>query len=193
MKLILASTSPRRFEVLSRAGFKFEVIPSDFEEKILPGVKPTDLVKTLAAGKVMAVAKKHPRSIIVGADTMVLFKNKLCGKPKDKSEARRMLKDFSGQKIKVLSGLAVACLEKSQKIFTDVDVAWVVFKKLSAREIESYIDSGETMDKAGAFGVQGSGLLVLQKIIGNYSTVMGLPLIPMVNIFEKLKLNPKKI
>jgi len=189
MKIILASTSPRRQEVLKSSGLKFKVVPSDFEEKIVKGVSVENLVKQLARGKVESVARRYPRAIVVGADTMVVYKHRVYGKPKNKADAFKILKRFSGKRVKVISGVAVAYLQKSKKIYTDVDVAFVQFKKLSVAEIIGYVKSSQPMDKSGAFGIQGWGLFLIAKLDGNYSTIMGLPLLKMTKILQKFGIN----
>jgi len=182
-EIILASTSPRRQEVLRSAGVKFKVVPSDYEEKMIAGLTVVQLVQELARGKVAAMAKKYPSKIIIGADTLVTYKNKIYGKPKNIAEAKKMLRMISGRRIKVYSGVAVAC---SQKLFTDIDTTYVNFKKFSTTEIDGYIRSNQPMDKAGAFGVQGLGLFLIDKLDGNYSTVMGLPMLKVAKLLNKL-------
>ncbi|MFA7654062.1 MAG: Maf family protein [Candidatus Magasanikbacteria bacterium] len=186
--IILASTSPRRKEVLRSSGIKFKTVPSDFEEKITPGMSVEKLVQNLAYGKVAVVAKKYPRHIVVGADTVVVFKDKIYGKPINKADALRTLKKFSGKRVKVVSGIALYFWQRNKRIFTDVDISFVHFKKLSDSDIKGYIKSGQPMDKAGSFGIQGLGLFLVDKLEGNYSAIMGLPLLKVAGILKKFNI-----
>lgn len=187
-KIILASTSPRRKELLRQIGLDFDVVPSEFEEDMTLKLSNTELAKTLALGKARGVAKKFKKGIIIGADTFVVYNGKIIGKPRDKNDARKMLRSLSGKTMKIYSGLAVidACTKKEM---LDCEAALVKMSKLSDREIDDYIKTGEPLDKAGAFAVQGIGDVFIEKISGCYSSVIGLPLRSLYKNLKKIGIN----
>ncbi|NPA41554.1 MAG: septum formation protein Maf [Aquificae bacterium] len=169
--LILASGSPRRREILSMLGFSFEVIPADIEEDVFGD--PITTARTLAKRKALRVWQRHKGSLVVGADTLVFLGSSIIGKPNSEEEAFKTLRLLSGRWHKVVT--AVAVVSKGIRI-TVHDIARVKFKELSDREIEEYISTGEPMDKAGAYGVQGYGSTIVERIEGNFYTVMGFPI-----------------
>lgn len=173
MNLILASASPRRKELLSLITKDFIIIPATGEEHINSELPPAERVKALAAQKASEVAEKHPDSIVIGADTMVFLGDIALGKPKDVSDAKRMLSLLSGKTHTVITAVAVA----KNGIVSDTfaDSTQVEFHPLSEYEIDAYIKSGEPMDKAGAYGIQEKGALLVKGIKGDYYNVMGLP------------------
>ena len=171
-KIILASGSPRRKEILSNAGIPFEVCVSEAEE-CASGKTPEELVKENALRKAKAVSEKCPGCIVLGADTVVVFESSILGKPKDRSEARRMLRSLSGRTHRVLTGVA---LTDGSKTVTDVEVTEVHFRELSEEMIEGYLATGECDDKAGSYGIQGRGGVFVEGITGDYFNVVGLPL-----------------
>lgn len=181
MEIILASQSPRRKEIMEGAGFSVRIIPSDVEETVDKSLSPGELVKSLAGQKARAVAAAYPDRIVLGADTMVVEGGELLGKPKDEADARDMLRRLSGRCHEVYTGF---CLIKSGKAVSDYDCTKVFFKELSDAEIEAYIRSGEPMDKAGAYGIQGLGMRFIPRIEGDFYNVMGLPV---VKVAEALK------
>lgn len=183
-KIILASTSPRRKELLRQIGLAVTVMPSDFEEDMSLNLSDAELAKTLALGKAKSVAKRLKKGVVIGSDTFIVFKKERIGKPKDKNDARKILKTLSGKTMKIYSGLAVIDLEK-KKEFTDCEITELKLKKLSKKEIENYIKTGEPLDKAGAFAIQGRGAVFIQKINGCYSNVIGLPLYKLYLILQK--------
>lgn len=187
-KIILASTSPRRKELLRQIGLDFDVVPSDFEEDMSLKLSDAELAKTLALGKARGVAKKFKKGVIIGADTFVAYDGKRIGKPKDKNDARKMLRLLSGKTMKIYSGLAVIDAG-SKKELLDCEVALVKMSKLSNREIDDYIKTGEPLDKAGAFAVQGIGDVFIEKISGCYSSVIGLPLRSLYKNLKKFGIN----
>ncbi|MEK7130463.1 MAG: Maf family protein, partial [Patescibacteria group bacterium] len=187
-KIILASTSPRRKELLRQIGLDFEVVPSDFEEDMSQKLSNKDLVMTLALGKAKAVADKFKKGIVIGADTFVVYGGKRIGKPKDKNDARKMLRLLSGKTMKIYSGLAVIDVQNKKELL-DCEVALVKMSKLSNKEIDDYIKTGEPLDKAGAFAVQGIGDVFIEKISGCYSSVVGLPLRSLYKNLKKLGIN----
>lgn len=187
-KIILASTSPRRKELLRQIGLDFDVVPSDFEEDMSLKLSNKDLAKTLALGKARAAAKKFKKGIVIGADTFVVYDGKRIGKPKDKNDARKMLRTLSGKIMKIYSGLAVIDAH-TKKEMLDCEVALVRMSKLSNREIDDYIKTGEPLDKAGAFAIQGIGDVFIEKISRCYSSVIGLPLRSLYKSLRKLGIN----
>lgn len=179
MKLILASGSPRRRELLSELGYSFDVCPADFDESTVDLSTPEDGVQALAAGKAHASLEALKKSgadvsgtVFLGSDTVVVHGGAVLGKPADKEDAKRMLKMLSGDVHKVCTGTAFVTENGTG---TDVSVTEVYFYDLSDEEIDRYIASGEPMDKAGAYGIQGLGRTLVRKIDGDYFTVVGLP------------------
>ncbi|MFA5184674.1 MAG: Maf family protein [Patescibacteria group bacterium] len=187
-KIILASTSPRRKELFGRLRIPFTIEASDYEEDMTLKMPPTKLVKTLSRGKAMAVAKKHKSGIVIGADTFVVFGDHLLGKPKDEAEARKMLERLSGQRVDILTGLTIIDIARRKKK-SITDITKVFIKKLSKREINNYIASGEPLDKAGAFAIQGLGAVIIKKVEGDFMGAMGLPLFALARELEKLGVN----
>lgn len=183
LKFILASASERRKELLSRIVKDFEVRVSDFdEESVHVNEDIEEYVKILSEGKAKSVALKYSSdSIIIGADTIVVIDNKVLGKPKDKNDAFRMLKSLSNNVHRVYSGVTVinnsTKVIKSECLYTEV-----YFSELSDEEIWKYIDTGECLDKAGAYGIQGFGGVFVKSINGCYYNVVGLPL----NLLNKM-------
>jgi len=184
-QIILASISPRRRELMKLLKIKFKAVDPEFDEKIDPKLSHTDLVKFLALGKADAAAKKYPGAVIIAADTMVSFKGKVIGKPKNAKDAFKMLKAFSGKPHLVHSGVAVLDA-KSKKLIIGHDTTKVYFKKLSHQDINKHIASGQAMDKAGGYGPLGSGLNLIRKIEGDGTTQFGLPLMFVSNALMEL-------
>ena len=174
MKIILASQSPRRKELLERMGIKdFETISPNVDESAFHGLPPEELVRRLSAEKAAAVAGKVGEdAIVIAADTVVALEGAVLGKPADELEAFKMLSALSGVRHQVYTGVTVCRGGEKQ---TAHEVTDVTFRELSEREIEDYISTGEPMDKAGAYGIQGYGALLIQGISGDYYNVMGLP------------------
>ena len=170
--LYLASQSPRRTELLTQVGIDHTVVSSSYEEPNEGYDSPIEMVKAQALGKARCAVGIPEGGIVLGADTIVVLDNQVLGKPHDESEARHMLERLSGQVHSVITG--VALLIKGQEIVFYNETK-VYFKKLSPFEIESYIASGEPMDKAGAYGIQGKGALWVENIEGSYTNVVGLP------------------
>ena len=188
VKLILASASPRRIELLKILGCKFQVIPSKIEEKINPRLSPIQNIKRLSYFKALDVAEKISDGIVIAADTDVVLNGKILGKPKNKKEAYKMLKSLSGKEHQIITGVAVVNV-KTKKLFQDVVITKVKFRKLNKSLIEKYIVSGESLDKAGAYGVQGSGFLLVESIKGDYFSVIGLPLNALNQLLKKFGIN----
>ncbi len=164
---------------------KFKAVDSGFEEKIDPRLSPKNLVMHLALGKAKAAAKKYPKAIIIAADTLVFFRGKVMGKPKNDLQAHQMLKMLSGTAHDVISGVVVIDAWKNQ-IFKGRDKTKVYFKKLTNQQIREHIASGQALDKAGGYGPLGSGLNLIKKIEGDATTQFGLLLLFVSNSLFKL-------
>jgi len=175
-KIILASSSPRRAELLTVIGVNFEAVPGDVQEQPLSGETPPDYITRLARAKAFAAARKCENGLIIGADTIVVVDDIMLGKPKDKADAARMLKMLSDKWHSVMTGVALYDIEEQHEIF-DHCKTLVRFVPLSDEEIDWYIESGEPMDKAGAYAIQGRGGLFVEEIEGNYFNVVGFPLV----------------
>lgn len=174
MDIILASQSPRRRELLERMGItRFKTLSPDIDERAFDGLPPEELVRRLSAEKAGAVADRvDDGAMIIAADTVVALDGTVLGKPDDELEAFKMLSTLSGVRHQVYTGVTVLLGEER---FTEHEVTDVTFRELSEQEIEQYVATGEPMDKAGAYGIQGYGALLIEGISGDYYNVMGLP------------------
>jgi len=174
-KLILASASPRRRELLEMLGtFELTVLPASGESPVDPGTPVPDAVQAIASGKASDIAGRcAPDSLILAADTVVALDGTVLGKPRDEKDAFHMLRMLSGRKHTVYTGMALRCGERSM---TDVASADVWFRELTDREIAAYIATGSPMDKAGAYGAQDMAALFVERIDGEFYTVVGLPI-----------------
>ncbi len=181
MGLILASGSPRRKEILENAGYKFEIITADADETLPEKISPEEAVKFLAELKGDAV-KKDNGGVVISADTVVAFGEKILGKPKSEEDAKRMLKMLSGKIHSVYTGV---CVQDEEKKITFAEKTDVKFYGLSEKEIDDYVLTGEPMDKAGAYGIQGKGAVLVEKIDGDYLNVVGLPLARLSRILKQ--------
>ena len=173
--IILASSSPRRKEILAKTGLKFKVDESAYEEKIVTGMKPDSLVRFLSRGKARDVARRHRNALVIAADTIVVSRGRLLAKPRTGEEAREMLNTLSGKAHSVITGFTIIDTESKRELSRSVK-SKVFFKRLSRGEIDAYIRSGEPLDKAGAYGIQGLGAVLINKIEGDFFNVVGLPL-----------------
>lgn len=172
-KIILASASPRRRELMELADYDFEVICADIVEVIPENAQPHDVVMSLALQKAQAVATEHENAVVVGSDTVVALDGKILGKPHSEQEACEMLRALSGRIHKVFTGVAIVGGGKIKNFFDETDVE---FYPLDDSEIKKYVATGEPMDKAGAYGIQGKGAVLVKKINGDFFNVMGLPI-----------------
>lgn len=184
-EIILASTSPRRKQLMRLLNIEFKVVDSGYEEIIHKHLSNEQLVKFLALGKARAAAKKYPKAIIIAADTMVVFGAKILGKPKNRAEAFSMLKSFSGNQQFVLTGVVVMDAASGKK-FVSATKTKLYFKKLSNEAISSYVDSGEPFDKAGGYNLQGLGFNLIEKVEGSFTNCVGMPLEVVFNALERL-------
>lgn len=172
--LVLASSSPRRTELLTKAGIEHEVAPVDADERMEPGVPPAELAIRLALRKAEAAADRWPGRMILAADTIVDIDETPLGKPANDHDARAMLRALSGRSHDVHTGVAVVTADGTKR--AAVETTRVTFRDLTDREIRDYVATGEPRDKAGAYGIQGRGAMLVERIDGNYENVMGLPL-----------------
>jgi len=184
--LILASASPRRADLLRQVGLEFTVIKPEVDESITNGEDPEEIVVTLAQKKALDVARRLESGFVLAADTIVVYDKTILGKPADGDEARRMLKFLSGKEHRVYSGLALYDLAGGgfQKGVSETRV-WM--KPLEEEHINRYVESGEPLDKAGAYGIQGRGAIFVEKIEGCYFNVVGLPLSLLFEMLTRMK------
>jgi len=173
--LVLASGSPRRKELLASLGIPFEIRVSDADETIPPGANPVEIVQELAYKKAQAVANTVSHGLVLGADTIVVFQDEILGKPVDEEEAKRMLSLLSGQAHIVYTGIALVEANGERSV-RDVRGTNVHMKVLSPEQIDAYVSTGEPMDKAGAYGIQGKAAQFVTGIHGDFFNVVGLPI-----------------
>lgn len=174
-RLVLASGSPRRKELLASLGLSFEIQVSDVDETIEHGADPVQIVQELAYRKAQAVANGLQNAFVLGADTIVVLDRVILGKPTDAEDAKRMLNMLSGRSHHVYTGIAVV-EAGGGRVIRDVQGTEVVMKKLTSEQIDAYIATGEPMDKAGAYGIQGLAAQFITEIHGDYFNVVGLPI-----------------
>ena len=172
-KIILASASPRRKELMELAGYDFEVICADIVEVVPEEAMPQEVVMSLALQKAQAVAAEHKEAVVIGSDTVVALDGKILGKPHSEQVACEMLRSLSGRTHKVFTGVAIVCGGKVKNFFDETDVE---FYSLGDDEIKKYVATGEPTDKAGAYGIQGKGSVLVKRINGDFFSVMGLPI-----------------
>ncbi len=170
--LVLASASPRRQKLLRSAGITFEVQPADIPEDPLPGEAAKECAERLAREKALAVARQRPQDCVLGADTVVVVNGEILGKPCDAADAARMLRRLSRREHQVITGV---CLAVSGQCAVASETTSVTMSEISEKEISDYIASGEPMDKAGAYAIQGIASRWIPRIEGDYSNVVGLP------------------
>ncbi|MEA2706323.1 MAG: nucleoside triphosphate pyrophosphatase [Gemmatimonadaceae bacterium] len=180
-RVVLASASPRRRQLLDLIGIAHEVRPANIDETMRPREAPRRHAERLAREKASAVAKRDPDLITIGADTIVVVNRKVLGKPRDADDAARMLALLSGREHVVTTAVAVA---RGKKLRSAVEEVRVRFRRLRDEEIEAYIATGEPMDKAGAYGIQGYGATIVERIEGDYFAVMGLPIVRLIALLR---------
>ena len=182
MSLILASASPRRKELLGLFHIPFEIRVADIDETMDPRKKPYDEVARVSASKALAVCRDR-EDVVIAADTIVVCQGKVLGKPHSEAEARDMLRLLSGRDHQVMTGVTVLRGEKSE---TFTEVTDIHFRELSDREIRAYVATGEPMDKAGSYGIQGGAALFCTHMVGDFYNVMGLPVCRLGQVLRKL-------
>jgi septum formation protein len=173
-KVILASTSPRRKQLMNNMGLQFSVVPSDFVETLDDTRAPEDVAKELGLGKALAVAQKYTEALVIGSDTIVTVGHKQLGKARDVQEAREMLRLATAAPNKITTSIVVVCRAERFE-FVDVATAYVFLRPFDAEVIEAYLATGDYADKAGAYGVQSGFAPMVDHIQGDYDTVLGLP------------------
>ncbi len=183
VRVVLASGSPRRRQLLELVGIEHEVLPSNIDETLRPRETPRRHAERLAREKASAIATREPGKITIAADTIVVINRKVLGKPRDEDDARRMLSMLSGREHTVITAVAVA---RGRKLRSAVEEVRVKFRRLRDEEIDAYIATGEPMDKAGAYGIQGFGATIVECVDGDYFAVMGLPLARLVTLLRDL-------
>ena len=183
MRIVLASRSPRRADLLRAAGFSFDVFPVDVDERFGQGEKPEHAVTRLAETKASAAAASHPDALVVGADTTVVIGGEVLAKPADADDATRMLRLLSGRTHDVLTGL---CVCGGSRRLTHVEPTRVRMGRMSEAEIAWYVSTGEPFDKAGAYAVQGLASRFVEGIDGSYSNVVGLPISSVCDLLKEL-------
>ena len=182
-RIILASQSPRRTELLRVIGLSHEVRPADIDETPLPHEEPVPHAERLARGKALRLSADFPGAVVIGADTIVVLDGDMLGKPADADEARSTLTRLSGRTHSVHTAIAVT---RGGALATAVESVEVTFLPLTARQIDAYIATGEPMDKAGAYGIQGHGAAIVERIHGDFFAVMGLPLSRLVRLLREV-------
>ncbi len=181
-RLVLASASPRRTEILRGLGLDFDIEPADVDESLRAGEEPEAYVERLAREK--AEARRKPGSLVVSADTIVVLDGRILTKPEDPTDARRMLRAIAGRRHRVLTGLAVLCGDSGHLETTVVD-SEVIMAEMTDGEIEGYVASGEPLDKAGSYAIQGLGAVFVARLEGTFSNVVGLPLPDLYRLLAK--------
>ncbi|MBQ7446402.1 MAG: septum formation inhibitor Maf [Eubacterium sp.] len=189
-KIILASASPRRYELLTQLGLTFTVEPAQGEEKIQDHIPPEEIVKRLAYAKADEIRKRHIKedlsdnsTLIIGADTIVVKDGRILGKPADEADAYAMLMSLSGSTHQVYTGVALISAEWEVQFCEKTDVT---FYPMTKQEITEYIQTGEPMDKAGAYGIQGIGGRFVKEIHGDYNNVVGLPIARLYHVLKEI-------
>ena len=183
LRVILASQSPRRRELLALVGITHEVQPADIDESYLAGEHPRAHAERLARGKAATIAAREPEAVVIGSDTIVVMDGDVLGKPADEADAARMLERLSGRAHTVVTAVAVSWRGETRSAVEEVGVE---FHPLSRQEIASYIATREPMDKAGAYGIQGYGATIVARVDGDYFAVMGLPVQRLIRVLREL-------
>ena len=183
VRVVLASASPRRRQLLNLIGIAHEVRPANIDETMRQREAPRRHAERLAREKATAIAARDPDLITIGADTVVVVNRKVLGKPRDEAEAVQMLTQLSGRQHTVITAIAVA---RGRKLRSSIEEVQVKFRRLRDDEIEAYVATGEPLDKAGAYGIQGYGATIVERIEGDYFAVMGLPLARLTALMRDL-------
>ena len=183
LRVILASASPRRRELLTLIGIAHEVRPADIDESVFADEAPAPHAERLARGKAHALAEVHPHAVIIAADTIVVVDGDILGKPRDVAHAAEMLLRLAGREHTVYTAIAVARDERTESA---VEAVRVTMRAMSEGEVAAYIATGEPMDKAGAYGIQGYGATIVERVDGDYFSVMGLGLRRLVELLARL-------
>ena len=184
--LVLASASPRRQELLRNAGISFIVQPADVDETPIPGESARDCAERLAREKALKIWRSRPHDVVLGADTVVVIDGEILGKPADAEDAARMLRKLSGREHQVITGVCVAGIRAgADEAVTGSETTLVTVTAISEEEIREYVATGEPMDKAGAYAIQGIAARWIPRIEGDYSNVVGLPVALVYRMLRK--------
>ncbi len=184
MHIVLASTSPRRRELLDLLGLPFHIIPPTCDELLSPNLSPCEQTRQLARDKAQSVADEHPQDIVIGSDTVIEIEGSLLGKPENMQEAETMLRDLRGQCHQVHTGVAV--IQQAANVCIDfVETARVWIKPFDEPTLKTYLETEESLGKAGAYSIQGQGAKLIEKIDGDYPTIVGLPLWRTAKVLEE--------
>ncbi len=186
-QLILASGSPRRRELLSALGVPFRVVPPGVDETPLPGEAPGRFVRRAALDKGMEISGRHPASWVLSADTIVVAGGEILGKPRDRADARRMIAALAGREHRVYTSVCLLCGERGYRD-AGTEVTRVRFRPLTRGEVAAYARTGECDDKAGAYAAQGVGMLLIDRVAGSFTNVVGLPMTRVVSMLRKARL-----
>jgi nucleoside triphosphate pyrophosphatase len=181
--IVLASGSPRRRHLLEMLGIEHEVLPADVPERAQPGERPETMAVRLARAKAVAVQSLRPTDLVLAADTVVVVDDEILGKPADAADAMAMLAKLSGRDHRVITGIALA--RSSETVLERFDVSRVTFRALTPEVIAEYVATGEPLDKAGSYGVQGQGAVLVERVEGDFFSVMGLPLRLVVDLLAE--------
>ena len=187
-RLVLASNSPRRIDLLKMAGYHFDIIPHTIEESIPCEISPTELASNLAFLKASDVARKVDDAIVISADTIVVHKDNIFGKPRDTRDAKRILMMLSGSEHDIITAVCIIDMPSKKKLLR-IDRTSIRMMNMTEDEIEIYVRTGEPMDKAGAYAVQGEGGKFIEKMDGNFSNAVGLPLETVHEMLNNFKMN----
>jgi septum formation protein len=183
-KIVLASSSPRRKELLEKTGLQFVVDPGDYEEDMTMKLKPIELAKTLSRGKAESVAKRHKDAIIIGADTFIAYKNEVMGKPHTPPRAIARLKQLSGKTHSVITGFTIIDTRSGKSISRAIE-SKVKLRKMTPREISAYVKTGEPLERAAGYAIQELGSVFIEKVDGDFFSVIGLPVYELVKELKR--------
>lgn len=186
-QIVLASSSPRRKRILEQIGLSFHIAPSNIEEKMNARLKPHGQAEFLSKQKANKVAKRYKSAIIIAADTLVVFNDQIIGKPTSPSDAKRILRMLSGKTHTVITGYTIIDTQTNKTITNSVETI-VYMKKMSTKEIDAFIKTGEPLDKAGGYGADEKGSLFIEKIEGDFFNVIGLPLFAVAESLRKISI-----
>jgi len=184
MHILLASTSPRRQELLKLLGLEFRIVPPNCEETFSPHLSPSEQTRQLARNKAQSVANEHPEDLVLGSDTVIEIEGKLLGKPENMQEAETMLRHLRGRCHQVHTGVAI--IQQATHVSIDfVETAQVWIKSFDEHTLKSYLATEESLGKAGAYSIQGEGAQLIEKIEGDYPTIVGLPIRRTAKVLEQ--------
>jgi septum formation protein len=183
-KIVLASSSPRRKELLEKTGLKFIIDPGDYEEDMTLRLKPTELAKVLSRGKAESVARRYKDAIVIGADTFIAYKDDVMGKPHTSARAIAMLKKLSGKAHRVITGLTIIDTKTGKNISRAFE-SRVYFKEMTSGEIIAYVKTGEPLERGGGYAIQDLGSVFIKKIEGDFFGIMGLPIYELVKELKR--------